>query len=154
RPGSPEPLANPRYQRATSVNNNRHLWRPAPPAAPVRTPEEVVAGKITPFAANPPPRKGAIAERLKNFVAEEVDRFVDAVAAGQWDELNARFETLQQLRRSGDKAEALQTLWGPILETLLVAECAHDWPAQRLLDYGNSILGSLKPGMIYVGGTD
>src|SRR5207302_4052378 len=30
----------------------------------------------------------------------------------------------------------------------------HNWPAQRLLDYGNAILDSLRPGMIYAGGTD
>ena len=29
-----------------------------------------------------------------------------------------------------------------------------DTPAQKLLDYGNAILGSLRPGMVYVGGTD
>ena len=49
--------------------------------------------------------------------------------------------------------EALQTLWGPILEALLISENVHDWPAQQLLDYGNSILSSLRPGMVYVGGT-
>src|SRR5438094_626452 len=31
---------------------------------------------------------------------------------------------------------------------------AHKWPAQKLLDYGQTILGSLRPGMVYVGGTD
>jgi hypothetical protein len=28
------------------------------------------------------------------------------------------------------------------------------WPAQKLLDYGNATLESLRPGMVYVGGTD
>jgi hypothetical protein len=27
-------------------------------------------------------------------------------------------------------------------------------PAQKLLDYGNAVLGALRPGMVYVGGTD
>jgi hypothetical protein len=35
-----------------------------------------------------------------------------------------------------------------------VAETAHDWPAQKLVDYGETVLGSLRPGMVYVGGTD
>jgi hypothetical protein len=35
-----------------------------------------------------------------------------------------------------------------------VAEAAHDWPAQKLLDYGQAVLGSLRHGMVYVGGTD
>lgn len=35
-----------------------------------------------------------------------------------------------------------------------MAEAAHDWTAQKLLDYGQAVLGSLRPGMVYVGGTD
>ena len=35
-----------------------------------------------------------------------------------------------------------------------MAEAAHDWTAQKLLDYGHAVLGSLRPGMVYVGGTD
>jgi hypothetical protein len=41
-----------------------------------------------------------------------------------------------------------------VLDAYGVAEQAHEWPAQQLLDYGNAILGSLRPGMVYVGGTD
>jgi tetratricopeptide (TPR) repeat protein len=40
------------------------------------------------------------------------------------------------------------------VETQGSADAAHDWPAQKLLDYGNSVLGSLRPGMVYMGGTD
>jgi hypothetical protein len=40
------------------------------------------------------------------------------------------------------------------METFGVAETAHSWPGQKLLDYGQAVLGSLKPGMVYVGGTD
>src|SRR5207253_1713385 len=35
-----------------------------------------------------------------------------------------------------------------------VAESVHDWPAQKLLDYGKETLGALRPGMVYIGGTD
>ena len=70
------------------------------------------------------------------------------MAAGRFEELNARFKTLQQMRQEGACAAALQTLWGPILEALLISENVHDWPAQQLLDYGNSILSSLRPGMV------
>ena len=51
-------------------------------------------------------------------------------------------------------AAARPTAEKPILESLGVAESAHDWPAQKLLDYGNTVLGSLRPGMVFVGGTD
>jgi hypothetical protein len=48
----------------------------------------------------------------------------------------------------------LDPFWCAVLETYGAAEQAHDWPAQKLLDYGESILASLRPGMVYVGGTD
>jgi hypothetical protein len=41
-----------------------------------------------------------------------------------------------------------------VLDAYGVAEQAHLWPAQKLLDYGNAILHSLRPGMVHVGGTD
>jgi hypothetical protein len=41
-----------------------------------------------------------------------------------------------------------------VRETWGVAYEARKWPPQALLDYGNAILGSLRPGMIYAGGTD
>src|SRR5262249_495673 len=63
------------------------------------------------------------------------------------------YNSLQKLRDTGDD-QRLRSIWGPILETLLIAECAHSWPAQKLLDYGQATLGSLSPGMVYIGGTD
>jgi hypothetical protein len=44
--------------------------------------------------------------------------------------------------------------WETVLDAYGVAMVAHDCPAQQLLDYGNTILGSLQPGTVYVGGTD
>jgi hypothetical protein len=126
---------------------SRNLSRPA------LTPEEIVAGKATRFAQDRLRIAHAMAERFKVSVAPDVERFFQAVSAGHWDELNAAFEALKQRRESGN-AEDLGALWGPILETLLIAECAHNWPAQKLLDYGEATLGALRPNMVYVGGTD
>ena len=117
------------------------------------TPEEMVAGKVTRFAQDRLRITHAMAERFKVSVAPDVERFFQAVAAGRWEELNADFEALKQRRESGN-GEDLGVLWGPILETLLIAECGHNWPAQKLLDYGEATLGALRPGMVYVGGTD
>ena len=44
--------------------------------------------------------------------------------------------------------------WQAVHETYGVAEVAHDWPAQDALDYGDAVLDALRPGMVYVGGTD
>jgi hypothetical protein len=53
-----------------------------------------------------------------------------------------------------DSNEDLRPVWAAVHETFGVMEIAREWPAQPLLDYGEAILGSLKPGMAYVGGTD
>jgi hypothetical protein len=45
-------------------------------------------------------------------------------------------------------------MWPAIIDAYGAAEQAHLLPAQTLLDYGHSILDSLRPGMVYVGGTD
>ncbi len=122
-------------------------------SGPALTPEEIVARKVSQFARNRLKIAHAMAERFKVSVAPDVEKFFEAVAAGRWEELNAGFKALKERRDSGN-GEDLRTLWGPILETLLIAECGHDWPAQKLLDYGQATLGSLAPGMVYVGGTD
>ena len=81
-------------------------------------------------------------------------RFFELAAAGKWDELDAAFKALQSSRHSDSWPSELNPLWPPVLETFGVAEEAHNWPAQKLLDYGNSILGALRPRMVYIGGTD
>src|SRR6185437_589816 len=54
----------------------------------------------------------------------------------------------------GAPSADLNPFWPAVLETFGGAEQAHLWPAQKLLDYGDAVLGSLRPGMVYVGGTD
>jgi tetratricopeptide (TPR) repeat protein len=64
------------------------------------------------------------------------------------------FATLQAFRVDTNREPGFEYLWPVVLETYRVAEVAHTWPPQNLLDYGNAILGSLRPGMVYFGGTD
>jgi hypothetical protein len=52
------------------------------------------------------------------------------------------------------RAPALRPLWPAILDAYGVAQQVHLWPAQKLLDYGQATRESLRPGMVYVGGTD
>ena len=54
---------------------------------------------------------------------------------------------------AGRSPEVAQ-LWAPIIDAYGVAEQVHIWPAQKLLDMGNAVLSQLRPGMVYVGGTD
>jgi hypothetical protein len=120
------------------------------------TADEVVAEKLKQFGVNRRNLVHALAERFKCEVPDGVERFFEAVEGGNWEQINAAHEALllnkDQLNqpRSAD----LYKIWRPIQEAWGAAREAHTWPAQKLLDYGQTILGSLRPGMIYVGGTD
>jgi hypothetical protein len=152
RPTNPAPSTNP-LSKASIAGDGARFSQSA--RNPQRTPsaEEIVADKVGQFARDRRRIAHAMSKRFKVDVPPEVDQFFEAVGAGRWTEHNALFERIKQLRDSG-QYDGLRTLFGPILEAQLVAECAHGWPAQKLLDYGQSILGSLQPGMVYVGGTD
>jgi tetratricopeptide (TPR) repeat protein len=121
-----------------------------------QTPQEIVAGKLMKFAKNRREVARAMAKRLNVKVPDEVERFFDAVESGHWDEIDAAHKALlendKQLNQP--KSAELHEFWRPMQEVWGAAREAQNWPAQRLLDYGNAILDSLRPGMIYAGGTD
>jgi hypothetical protein len=123
---------------------------------PARTAEEIVAGKLAQFARSRREIVHGLARRAKVPVPDEVERFFGAIEAGRWEEADAIFKSL----RRGDNDSGsprfpdLGKIWRPIQETWGIAGEVHNWPAQKLLDYGDAILGSLRPGMVYVGGTD
>jgi hypothetical protein len=123
---------------------------------PTQTAQEIVAEKLAKFGSK---RRGlvhAMAKHYKVAVPDEVERFFDAVEKGQWDEIDAAHAALleNQTNLNQPKSAELHQIWRAIQETWGAEREAHTWPPQTLLDYGNSILGSLRPGMIYAGGTD
>lgn len=122
--------------------------------APAPTAEEIVAAKLSQFSRDQRDIVHAIAKRFKLDVPGDVDRFFDALEANRWEEAQALFKSLTNIKQNGPGADDLQKYWRPILEAFGAAEQVHSWPAQQLLDYGNAVLGSLRPGMVYVGGTD
>jgi hypothetical protein len=95
-----------------------------------------------------------MAKHFKVAVPEDVKRFFDAAEAGRWEDQTNLFASLRKQRETGGSPESLKVLWPAMIESYGVAEQVHEWPAQKLLDYGHAILDSLRPGMIYVGGTD
>ena len=127
-------------------------------AGPTLSAEEIVASKVSQFGRRRREFVQAIARRSGQPLPPEIERFFDAVEAGQWDEIKAQWDVLA--RRSGQYDYStnhwpeLDAFWPAVLDAYGVAEQAHLWPAQKLLDYGNAILDSLRPGMVYVGGTD
>jgi hypothetical protein len=118
------------------------------------TAEETVGIKLAQFTRGRRDIAHALARRAGVEVPSEVERFFDAVEAGRWDEMNALYEAIQTQKKQEPPPFALRTLGHVILETLGVAQTVQKWPPQKLLDYGHSILESLRPGMVYVGGTD
>jgi tetratricopeptide (TPR) repeat protein len=121
-----------------------------------QTPQEIVAGKVMKFGKNRRELAHAMAKRLNVKVPDEVERFFDAVEGGRWDEIEAAHKALleDEKQLNQPKSAELHEFWRPIQETWGAAREAQNWPAQRLLDYGNAILDSLRPRMIYAGGTD
>ena len=126
---------------------------------PARTAEQIVAGKLVQFARTRREIVHGLARRARVQVPDEVERFFDAVEAGDWDEIKTRFDAFTRGDGS-DQTEApgrrpgMEPLWPAILEAYGAADAVHHWPARKLLDYGEAVLASLRPGMVYVGGTD
>ena len=124
---------------------------------PAKTAEEIVSEKVRQFGQKRRDFARRVAKRQNRELSPEAEGFFDALEAGNWEEIHARWKALAD--RSGQyenprEKPARDPDWSAILDGYGVAEQAHIWPAQKLLDYGQAVLGSLKPGMIYVGGTD
>ena len=120
------------------------------------TAEEIVARKLSQFGQSRRDLVHALAKHLKVEVPAGVERFFTAVAGGRWEEIDAAHSALLVPGQGFNppRSPELQQIWRAVKETWGIAREAHNWPAQKLLDYGEAVLGSLRPGMIYVGGTD
>jgi tetratricopeptide (TPR) repeat protein len=118
--------------------------------------QEIVAAKLKQFGQMRHKIVEHWARKKKITLTPEVERFFTAVEGGKWEEIEAAYRAMVG---EGEKAnrprnDELREIWRPIQEMWGAAEQAHNWPAQRFLEYGNAILDSLRPGMIYAGGTD
>jgi hypothetical protein len=79
------------------------------------------------------------------------------VESGNWEEIDQLWQAMakRSAQYEGSTHDPnLDPFWPAVLEAYGAAEQAHLWPAKQLLDYSEAILGSLRPGMVYVGGTD
>ena len=122
------------------------------PSLPKRGPTaaETVTNKISQFSRNRRELVHAMARRDQIDVPTEVEEFFEAIEAGRWDEIEGLAKALHEALAG---TEAIK-LWHPIIEAWGAVQEAISWPPQKLLDYGNAVLGALRPGMVYVGGTD
>ncbi len=123
-------------------------------ALPVESAEQIVARRAAQFARSRREVLHGIAGKLHIGVPAEVEQFFAAAEMGDWGQLQALFSKMLAERRVQPHPPELDQLWAPVLTTFNALEEVHLWPAKEYLDYGNAILDSLKPGMVYVGGTD
>jgi tetratricopeptide (TPR) repeat protein len=152
-PDSPEPSS---YSRGSSRGPSPRRRTVESLPANSQPAEEIVASKVSQFGKRRCELMRAMAKHYHVEVPSEVERFFAAVESGRWEEIDAAHKALlapgENLNQPG--SPDLHQIWRPIQETWGAAREAHSWPAQILLDYGNAVLNSLRPGMIYAGGTD
>ncbi len=149
---------NGRFERAARVSSAQRRLNSAAESEPAKTAEEIVAGKLAQFSRSRRELVQALARRHGVEVSDDVNRFFDAVEAGNWDEIQARYKVINggdgSAGHGADRPAGVNEFWCAIVDAYGVAEQVHEWPAQKLLDYGHAVLDSLRPGMVYVGGTD
>lgn len=117
--------------------------------------EQIVTNKFHQFVQHRREILHKIAQRFNVKVPPDFDQFLDVADSGDWGSITNSFEALMKLRKSGSlPGDAVEKLWPVLTETYGVADSVHKWPPRQLLDYGNTILDSLGPDMVYLGGTD
>jgi tetratricopeptide (TPR) repeat protein len=143
-----------RWSATATLQTDRSSLR-SRKAGPATSAEAIVTNKVNQFVRNRHELLRKWAEHLKIKVPPEFEQYFDVAETGNWDEMHKAFESLLARRKEGGPwNEEMGRLWPLILETDGVAQVAHAWPAQQLLDYGQTVLSSLRPEMVYVGGTD
>ena len=126
-------------------------------AATAATAEEIVARKVAQFGQKRRELIRAIAWRTGKEIPAEVEKFFEAIEMGDWEQIDDVWTSMSKRSaqyEGSTHAPELDPFWPTVLDVYLTAEAAHNWPAQKLLNYGNAILDALRPGMVYVGGTD
>lgn len=117
------------------------------------SPEQVVADRVTDFTRARRNLAENLARHFQVDIPPDVQKFFDAAESGDWRQIKSLYATLSSQRDSGAATE-LAALWPAIRETYGVAEQATVWPAQELLAFGKTVLGSLQPGSVYVAGNE
>ncbi|HTG43151.1 MAG TPA: tetratricopeptide repeat protein [Verrucomicrobiae bacterium] len=140
------------------VNSVRYeRWKQRVKSASGASAEEYVANKVVQLGRSRREIVRAIGRRQKKEIPAEVESFFDALERGKWEEIDALFSGMAKRSaqyEGSTHSPELDPFWPAVLEAYGGAEQAHLWPAEKLLDYGDAILGALRPGMVYVGGTD
>lgn len=153
------------YVQLRKVDKDQQLSEPSNTPATKRyssptvqgTPEQIVNGMVKQFGRSRREIARAMGRKTGKDIPPEVEKFFDAIDANDWPEIERLGKILSKKSgqyNGGEHDPAIDAFWPSVLDAFGVAQEAHNWPAQKLLDYGHAILDSLRPGMVYVGGTD
>jgi len=149
-PANPSPsplLASPTGRSSAGASRLRQRGASAGPSLSA---QEIVSHKVVRFVQGRRELFAKLAEHFKVSVPVEYQQMLDLAESGRWDEMQSLFKKLEKRER----VEAEWPLWQAVTETYGVVEQTHKWPAQQLLDFGQAVLGSLRPDMVYLGGTE
>jgi hypothetical protein len=116
-----------------------------------------VADRLAQFAQARRAAVEAYARESGITVSPEVDSFLKAVEANDWDQVEARYLALKDRIEGGDPAavsDADRKLWPAVMEAYGVAQVAHTLPPAMIENYGQMVLGALPAKAVYLGGSD
>jgi tetratricopeptide (TPR) repeat protein len=117
-------------------------------------PEAVVAARVTAYSDRRRSITHELARKAGIEVPADVERFFDAVQAGDWSEIKGLYNSLSALRHAPETAKAYEALWPAVADTFGAAALTTTWPADELLAYGESVTGAMAPGTVYITGTE
>jgi hypothetical protein len=159
-------------EKPTAVKNTNPPVAKTPSTETVlATPLQVQATPPTPpaefdpvlrkFVAAKQEQAKDIAVGLTNRIPDEVWKFFDRAAAGDWQgstnleqELAADTGLFEGEGKLGRKPVAKTALWIPIREVVGAMEQFREWNPKWLRKFGDGIMATVPPGSIYMGGSD
>ena len=131
-----------------------HETGPEARRGPEYRPELIVMRRVASFSHQRRDVFHSLARQWQLEPPAEGDALFDAIDAERWDALATQFDSLRQRLSDPQSHPHVARLWPVLFETYLVVTTALAWPAQSLLEFGRTLLSCLRPGMVYLGGTD
>lgn len=117
-------------------------------------PGERVARRLERFVGERREWVTVLARQLGVEVPAEVTRWFELLQGGQMDEARVLYHELAGQRQAGESAGVMNALFPAIEEAFGAVEISRKWAAPDLVAFGEAVLGSLRPGMVYVSGSE
>lgn len=117
------------------------------------TPEAAVVQRMQAFSEF---RRGIardLALKAGGYLSDDAERFFDAVQTGDLVQATALYVSLAAQRHGVEPDAGQIASWPALAETFGVVNSVASWPAAELLAYGESLLGSIPPGSVYISGS-